>query len=76
MPPESFRQWLTQRPFLPFQFFVLETTRFDVLRPDMVLIERVTLLFYPHSVKPLKFTEQPLTIALRHISRIEPFTGS
>jgi hypothetical protein len=76
MPPEVIREWLTQTPFLPFQFFILETTRFDVLHPDMVLIERVTIQYFPHSVKPLKFVEQPMTVALRHISRMEPITGT
>jgi hypothetical protein len=72
MSAEDFRRWLTRVPFKPFRFVILEAAKFEVHHPDAISFRVASIDFFPHTIKPLSFSEEFFTVALRHITRIEP----
>ncbi len=70
--PADVREWLRQIPFQPFRLYVLETTSYEVLHSEFVIVKRSTIdLFFAaaHPLRPL--AERRVTIALLHITRLE-----
>lgn len=73
MRPEDIRRFLTEQPFRSFRLFVLESTSYEIRHPELVMLGRTTLtidLSNPHDPFPL--ANHSVTIALLHVTRIEP----
>jgi hypothetical protein len=64
---------LEREPFQPFRFYVLELTSFEVRHPEFVLLGTRSLdLHRPATHLPSGTTPHAITIALLHITRLEP----
>ncbi len=73
MRPDDIRRLLQQKPFRPFRLYVLETTTYEVRHPDAVMVGQSTMtLITPVSGATLPLAQPTVTIALLHITKIEP----
>jgi len=77
MRPDDLRRLLQQRPFRPFRFFVLETTVFEVHPPEVIMVGQSTLVLdLVDASAPLPLARRTVTIALLHITRLEPLASA
>jgi hypothetical protein len=72
MSPEELRSLLQRRPFMPFRIHVSDEASYEVRKPDMVSIGRTILFLGLVRDVQSEFFDEPVLIALRHITRIEP----
>lgn len=73
MRPDDIRPFLRQRPFRPFRLYILEATVYEIRHPEMALLARTTLnIYFPASTSPFPLAESFVTIALLHITKVEP----
>ena len=73
MGPNELVEWLQREPFQPFRFYVLELTAFEVRHPEFVILGTRSLdLHRPAAHLPPGTTPHVITIALIHITRVEP----
>jgi hypothetical protein len=80
MPPDQIRQLLLRKPFEPFRLYVLETTTYEIERPEWVILGKaVVLLYFPAAGQFPSAWRRRVVIALLHVSKlelIEPPVGS
>lgn len=72
MSADDLKRWLKRAPFRPFRLIILESAKFDVYHPEAIYFQVASFDFFPHTTKPLTFSDEGSTISLRHITRIEP----
>jgi hypothetical protein len=70
MPPDHIRQLLQRRPFRPFRLYVLETTSYEVERPDWAILGKSVLVLYYPAVGQYPWRRR-IVIALLHVSKLE-----
>jgi hypothetical protein len=64
---------LRQRPFRPFRIHLTDGTTYDIRHPEMMVVGRSTaLVFFPPAGMSLPALDRYDTIALLHITRLEP----
>lgn len=72
MPSQEIRRWLRRQPFQPFRIYILEQTVYEVHHPELVVLQLATLdYFLPSQQEPIPIAGQQITIALRHITKLE-----
>jgi hypothetical protein len=72
MPPEEIRKWLRRIPFRPFRFYLVDGTDYDVLHPELLVLKLAAVdYFYPANNEDTILGENGITIAIRHITRLE-----
>ena len=72
MRPDDIRRLLERRPFLPFRFYVLETSVYEVRHPEAAIVTHATVtldLRVPND--PSALARGVVIIALLHITRLE-----
>lgn len=73
MRQEDLIEVLRQRPFQPFRIHLSDGIIYEVRHPELVLVGRSkAVVFFPDSRKPPPAFETYETIALLHITRLEP----
>ena len=73
MSPESIRAMLTRQPFIPFRIHVSDQVSYDVHNPRMCVIGgAVTFIGVNRRDSDSEFFDEPVIIANRHITRLEP----
>ena len=73
MSPESIRAMLDRRPFIPFRVHVSDQVSYDVTNPRMCVIGgAVTFIGVNRRDSASEFFDEPVIIANRHITRLEP----
>jgi hypothetical protein len=80
MPPDHIRHLLRNQPFRPFRLNVLETTSYEIERPEWVILGKaVVVLYLPLAGQFLSPWRRRVVIAPLHVSRLEligPATAS
>ena len=72
MSPESLREMLNRRPFIPFRLHLSDGRHFVITRPELVFIGgSVTVVGIVQDVRS-EFYDEPVIIANRHITSLEP----
>ena len=72
MPPAELRRWLRRSPFQPFRMHILEATSYEVKHPELVVVQFATAdCFISAPGKTVPIGDWGMTIALRHITRLE-----
>jgi hypothetical protein len=72
MPPDQIRQFLLREPFEPFRLYVLETTSYEVERPEWVILGKaVVALYFPAAGQFPSPWRRRVVIALLHVSKLE-----
>jgi hypothetical protein len=70
MRPDDLLNQLRKRPFVPFRLHISDGTAYDVIGPEMALVERSTLtLAAPKPGEPGVLMD--VVVALLHITRLE-----
>jgi len=70
--PEALRDALNRRPFLPFRLHLSDGRHFVIRRPELVFIGgSVTIIGLVRNTAS-EFFDEPLTVANRHITSLEP----
>lgn len=72
MSPEELNSALRRRPFVPLRIHVSDGVHYDILVPDMVMIGRTILFIGLRRDVDSPFFDEPVWVALRHITRVEP----
>ena len=73
MSPEALRSLLIRSPFIPFRIHVSDQAAYDILHPRMCMIGgSVTFIGMNRKDSASEFFDEPVIIANRHITRIEP----
>lgn len=73
MPPESIGAMLDRRPFIPFRIHISDEASYDIMNPRMVFIGgAVTVIGINRRDSQSEFFDEPVIIANRHITRLEP----
>jgi len=73
MRQEDLIEVLRQRPFHPFRIHLSDGIIYEVRHPELVLVGRSTaVVFFPDPRKPPPAFERYDTIALLHMTRLEP----
>jgi hypothetical protein len=73
MNPESIRAMLVRQPFIPFRIHVSDQVSYDVTNPRMCVIGgAVTFIGINRRDSQSEFFDEPVFIANRHITRLEP----
>jgi hypothetical protein len=68
---------LRQRPFRAFRIHLTDGTMYEIRRAEMMMVGRSTaLVLYPPAGKSLPALDRYETIALLHITRLEPVESS
>jgi hypothetical protein len=74
MPPDEVLTAVRRRPFEPFRIHVTDGSVYDISHPDMILPGRRALVVgLPGD--PQRPFEHFVTIALLHVTRMEPVTA-
>jgi hypothetical protein len=72
MSPEELGKWLKRRPFIPLRIHVAEITHYDIFIPDMVMIGRTSIFIGARRDIDSEYFDEPIMVAMRHITRVEP----
>ena len=73
MAPESIRAMLKRRPFIQFRIHVSDQVSYDVTNPEMCVIGgAVTFIGMNRADSASEFFDEPVIVANRHITRLEP----
>ena len=72
MSPEELKGLLTRQPFMPFRIHVAEVASYDIRNPNMVMIGRTILFIGLRRDINSPYFDEPVMVALRHITRVEP----
>ncbi len=75
MGPEDLRNLLTAQPFRPFRIRLDDGQSFEVTHPDMLWLARRVAVVGVFEPGPERYLQRHVTIALIHISSIEPLTA-
>jgi hypothetical protein len=74
MPPDELLRAARRRPFEPFRIHVSDGAAYDISHPDMILPgQRSLVVGLPGD--PQRPYEQFVTIALLHVTRLEPLVS-
>ncbi|MGL4464630.1 MAG: hypothetical protein ACRC1K_20960 [Planctomycetia bacterium] len=69
--------FLQKRPFQPFRIHVSDGTEFEIRHPEMMMVGRTSaMVFYPPSGLNLPAYDRYESVALVHITRLEPLETS
>jgi hypothetical protein len=72
MPPDQIRQLLQRKPFRTFRLYVLETTSYEIERPDWAILGKSVLVLYiPAAGQVRSPWRRRVVIALLHVSKLE-----
>jgi hypothetical protein len=72
MSPESIKTMQERQPFIPFRIHVSDQSHYDITRPALVMIGgAITIVGIVRNVQS-EFFDEPVIIANRHITRLEP----
>jgi hypothetical protein len=72
MPPDQIRQLLQRKPFRAFRLYVLETTSYEIERPDWAILGKAVLvLYFPAAGQFQSPWRRRVVIALLHVSKLE-----
>jgi hypothetical protein len=75
MPPAELRRWLRRSPFQPFRMHILEATSYEVKHPELVVVHLATAdCFISAPGQTVPIGDWGMTIALPHITRLEPLS--
>jgi hypothetical protein len=72
MDPEQINAFTRRRPFVPFRVHVADGVSYDVLNPEFVSVGRTVLFVGVRRDPTSEVLDEPVIVALRHITRIEP----
>ncbi len=72
MSPESLREMLERRPFLPFRLHLSDGRHFVISRPELVFIGGSMPVIGLVRDVASEFWDEPVTVANRHITGLEP----
>ena len=73
MRQEDLIEVLRQRPFQPFRIHLSDGIIYEVRHPELVLVGRSkAIVFFPDPRQPPPAFERYETVALLHITRLEP----
>ena len=68
---------LRLRPFSPFRVHVTDGTVYEIRHPEMMVVGRTSaLVFFPPESMPLPAIDRYESVALLHITRMEPIALS
>jgi hypothetical protein len=72
MDPEQVNAFTRRRPFVPFRVHVADGVSYDVTNPEFVSVGRTVLFVGVRRDPASPFFDEPVIVALRHVTRIEP----
>lgn len=72
MSPESLREMLERRPFLPFRLHLSDGRHFVISRPELVFIDGSVTVIGIVRDSASEFFDEPVIVANRHITGLEP----
>jgi hypothetical protein len=75
MPPEEIRNYLRNRPFVPFRIRLSDGRVFDIRNQELVMVgRRIVVIGIPEAgdTESLPLLESSLTVSLLHVVSIEP----
>jgi hypothetical protein len=72
MSPNELKTMLARRPFVPIRIHVAEITHYDVYNPEMAVVGQTVLFIGLTRNVANEYFDEPVIVALRHITRVEP----
>jgi hypothetical protein len=75
MDPEQINTLTRRRPFIPFRLHVTDGVSYDVLNPEWISLGRTVAFVGVRRDPASEYFDEPVLVALRHITGIEPFVG-
>lgn len=72
MSPESIREMLSRKPFIPFRMQLSDGRHFTITRPELVFIGGGTTIIGIVRDVNNEFFDEPVIVANRHIVSLEP----
>jgi hypothetical protein len=72
MPLEQVLALLQARPFIPFRLHLLDGTSFEIRHPELLMAGARSLTIGVNANPALTYYERAATVALLHVSRLEP----
>jgi hypothetical protein len=76
MDPEQINTMTRRRPFIPFRLHVTDGVSYDVLNPEWISLGRTVAFVGVRRDPASEYFDEPVLVALRHITRIEPLVDS
>jgi hypothetical protein len=71
--PDDLMDELRKKPFEPFRIHVSDGSVYEIRHPEFVMVSRSKVpIFVPAPNRPHPFFERYDTVALLHITRLEP----
>lgn len=75
MDPEQINSLTRRRPFIPFRIHVTDGVHYDVTNPEFISIGRTVLFVGVRRDPNSEFFDEPVLVALRHVTRVEPLVN-
>ena len=72
MSPEEISALIKRRPFMPFKVHVTGNVEYTIREPETTMIGRTVLFIGEKSDAASEFFDQPIFVAMRHITHLEP----
>ncbi len=72
MSPEELNSALRRRPYIPLRIHVTDGVHYDIPIPDMAMIGRTILFIGLRRDIESPYFDEPVWVALRHVTRVEP----
>ena len=76
MSPNELNALLRRRPYLPIRLHVSDGVQYDIFQPEMAVVGMSVLFLGQRRNVQSEFFDEPVLIALRHITRVEPIIES
>jgi len=76
MPTEDIREKLDHRPFVPFRMVLTDGTTYEIRHPELLLLGKRSAVIGLTSNPADREYDRYITVALLHITRLEPLATS
>ena len=72
MSPMDLNNLLRRRPFMPFRIHVSDQAQYDITSHEWMMVGMTTAMIGARRDPNSPIYDEPVIIALRHITRVEP----